>query len=189
MTTQIVTPVRVFILALVVGIGTALMLAWQTPLPPAEDASIVAAAPPPSAPSTQPAMALAAGAHQTTSDGITIIDIKEGEGLPVKDGDVVSVNYVGRLYYGGKEFDSSSDHGRPMDFSVSAGQVIKGMDEGIVGMKLGGKRQLMIPPYLAYGNLGAGNGLIPPGAALVFDLELVKIQEPPPSQGPQVPPG
>jgi peptidylprolyl isomerase len=181
-----ITPTRVFLVALILGVGTAMLLSWNIPLPPPE--APVDASAPPAAPSTQPAVALADGKRQVTADNLTIIDIKEGDGLPVKAGDIVDVNYVGRLYYGGKQFDASADHGTPLEFTVGHGDVIKGMDEGIIGMRVGGKRQLMIPSTLAYGSAGAGHGLIPGDAPLVFDLDLAKIQSAAPTPGPMVVP-
>jgi peptidylprolyl isomerase len=179
-----ITPVRVFIVAMVLGVGTAVLMSMNAPLPPQEAPIDALLAPAP--PSTQPAIALAVGKRTITNDNLMIIDVKEGDGPPVKAGDVVTVNFVGRLYYGGKQFQASADYGKPWEITVGAGQAIKGVDEGLVGMKVGGKRQLLIPPDLAYGQDGV-HGLIPSNATLVFDLELVK-DVPAPSQGPmQVP--
>ncbi|MEK7532504.1 MAG: FKBP-type peptidyl-prolyl cis-trans isomerase [Patescibacteria group bacterium] len=103
-----------------------------------------------------------------------IEDIKVGEGVEAKAGDTVSVHYTGWLTDGTK-FDSSVDRGEPFEFNLGAGEVIKGWDQGVAGMKVGGKRKLTIPPDLGYGDRGAG-GLIPPGATLVFEVELLTIK-------------
>lgn len=109
----------------------------------------------------------------TTSSGLKYIEEKEGTGPAAKSGDKVSVHYTGRLKDGTK-FDSSVDRKQPFDFPLGAGRVIKGWDEGVSGMKVGGKRKLIIPPELGYGKRGAGN-VIPPDAELHFDVELLKI--------------
>jgi len=107
-------------------------------------------------------------------------DLVVGTGAEIKAGQNALVHYTGWLYDAaapdnkGKQFDSSAG-GEPFDFPLGGGAVIKGWDEGVVGMKVGGKRRLVIPPDMAYGNSGAG-GVIPPGATLVFDVELVEIQ-------------
>lgn len=107
----------------------------------------------------------------STSDGLKYYDIKEGTGPVAKSGDKVKVHYTGWLT-NGKKFDSSVDRGQPFQFTLGAGQVIKGWDEGVAGMKVGGKRQLQIPPELGYGSRGAA-GVIPPNATLIFDVELL----------------
>jgi FKBP-type peptidyl-prolyl cis-trans isomerase FkpA len=109
-------------------------------------------------------------------NGLKMIDSKEGQGDAVKTGDTVSVHYSGWLYENekrGTKFDSSLDRGQPFFFTVGRG-VIRGWSEGVVGMKPGGKRQLIIPPDLAYGPRGAG-GVIPPNATLDFEIELLQI--------------
>lgn len=110
----------------------------------------------------------------TTPSGLKYVDLKEGTGPAAKKGDTVEVHYTGWLK-DGKKFDSSLDRGQPFTFPLGAGRVIKGWDEGVAGMKVGGKRKLIIPPDLAYGSRGAG-GVIPPNAELTFEVELLKIK-------------
>lgn len=103
------------------------------------------------------------------------IDIlEEGSGAAVKNGDVAVVHYVGTLVDGTK-FDSSIDRDTPLSFNLGAGEVIAGWEQGIVGMKIGEKRRLFIPPSLGYGSAGAG-GVIPPNASLIFEVKLLEIQ-------------
>ncbi len=109
----------------------------------------------------------------TTASGLQYIDLAEGEGDAAEAGRPVSVHYTGWLTDGTK-FDSSVDRNQSFQFNLGAGQVIAGWDEGVSGMKVGGKRKLTIPPELGYGAAGAG-GVIPPGATLVFDVELLEI--------------
>ncbi len=101
-------------------------------------------------------------------------DLKEGKGDEAKKGDTVEVHYTGWLT-NGKKFDSSLDRREPFSFKLGAGKVIQGWDEGVAGMKVGGKRKLTIPPELGYGADGAGN-VIPPNATLVFEVELLKVK-------------
>ena len=110
----------------------------------------------------------------TTKSGLKYIDEKVGEGREAKAGDTVSVHYTGTLK-DGKKFDSSRDRNEPFEFQLGAGRVIKGWDEGVAGMKVGGKRKLTIPPELGYGKRGAG-AVIPPDATLVFEVELLGIK-------------
>lgn len=105
--------------------------------------------------------------------GLKIEDIKVGQGAEVKAGNAVMVHYVGTLV-NGKKFDSSRDRGTPFSFMLGAGQVIKGWDEGVAGMKVGGKRKLTIPPELAYGARAIGS--IPPNSTLIFEVELLGVK-------------
>jgi peptidylprolyl isomerase len=109
----------------------------------------------------------------TTDSGLQYIDIVEGEGASPTQGQTVVVHYTGTLT-NGKVFDSSVERNQPFSFKIGVGQVIKGWDEGVMSMKVGGKRQLIIPPDLGYGARGAG-GVIPPNATLIFDVELLKV--------------
>jgi len=103
---------------------------------------------------------------------LQITDIWEGEGQEAKAGDTVQVHYVGVAYSTGEEFDASWNRGDPLQFQLGAGRVIAGWDQGVQGMKVGGRRQLIIPPGLAYGERGAGN-VIAPGETLIFVCDLV----------------
>lgn len=109
----------------------------------------------------------------TTPSGLKYIDIKEGDGATPQTGQTVVVHYTGTLEDGTK-FDSSRDRNRPFSFKLGVGQVIKGWDEGLSTMKVGGRRELIIPSELGYGARGAG-GVIPPNATLIFDVELLRI--------------
>jgi peptidylprolyl isomerase len=115
---------------------------------------------------------LAAPKPRTTASGLQITDVVVGDGQEAKPGQTVTVNYRGTLRTG-KEFDSSYGRG-PFSFPLGAGRVIKGWDEGVAGMRVGGKRQLVIPPDLAYGSRGAGS-VIPPDATLLFEVELLGV--------------
>ena len=109
-----------------------------------------------------------------TASGLEYAEIAEGTGARPKQGDTVSVHYTGWLK-SGQKFDSSVDRGEPFAFPVGKGRVIKGWDEGVATMKVGGKRKLIIPAHLGYGERGAG-GVIPPGATLIFEVELLGIR-------------
>ena len=109
----------------------------------------------------------------TTSSGLKYVDLVVGTGPAVKQGDHVSVNYVGKLLDGTK-FDASADHGGTFDYQQGVTSLISGWTEGTSTMKVGGKRKLIIPPQLGYGMEGAGGGVIPPNATLIFEIELVK---------------
>ena len=110
----------------------------------------------------------------TTSSGLMYADEKVGTGAEATAGQTATVHYTGWLT-DGKKFDSSIDRGKAFMFPLGAGHVIKGWDEGVEGMKVGGKRQLRVPPELGYGAAGAGGGLIPPNATLIFDVELIDV--------------
>jgi peptidylprolyl isomerase len=105
---------------------------------------------------------------------LVIGDIVEGTGQAAKPGDRLTMKYVGVLYATGKQFDASWDRGQDFPFTLGAGEVIPGWDKGMVGMKVGGRRELILPPDMAYGDQGAGAD-IPPGATLIFVVDLVKI--------------
>jgi FKBP-type peptidyl-prolyl cis-trans isomerase len=124
------------------------------------------AAPPPtmSAPALKP----------PADEKLQIQDLVVGKGAEAKSGDTVSVHYVGTLV-DGKEFDSSRKRGQPFNFPLGQGRVIKGWDQGVAGMKVGGKRKLTIPPSLGYGERGAGT--IPPNSVLLFEVELLDIKK------------
>ena len=110
----------------------------------------------------------------TTASGLQYEDIVVGTGTSPQPGHTVSVHYTGTLTNGAK-FDSSRDRGQPFQFVIGVGKVIKGWDEGVMSMKVGGRRKLTIPPSLGYGARGAGN-VIPPNATLVFDVELLDVK-------------
>lgn len=118
--------------------------------------------------------AMSADQETVTPSGLKYTDLVVGQGDTAKKGDLVVVHYTGWLT-DGKKFDSSVDRRDPFSFSLGAGRVIKGWDEGVQGMKVGGKRKLTIPPDLGYGARGAG-GVIPPNATLVFDVELLEVR-------------
>jgi FKBP-type peptidyl-prolyl cis-trans isomerase FkpA len=114
-------------------------------------------------------------------NSLQILELQPGAGAPIAAGQNAVVQYTGWLYEAGapdnkgKQFDSSRNSGQPFRFVVGAGQVIKGWDQGVAGMKVGSRRRLVVPADLAYGDSGAG-GVIPPGATLVFDVDLVAVE-------------
>ncbi len=127
--------------------------------------------------SVQPTVATTTFPKPTTMPEITklqVEDIKVGTGATVKSGNTVSIHYTGTLV-DGKKFDSSVDRGTPFETQIGVGQVIKGWDEGVVGMRVGGKRKLTIPYTMAYGEAGIP-GVIPPKATLIFEVELLSIK-------------
>ena len=113
------------------------------------------------------------GKEVTTSSGLQYIDLTVGTGATAQAGQTVTAHYTGWLE-NGKKFDSSVDRGQPFSFPLGAGRVIKGWDEGVQGMKVGGKRKLIIPSNLGYGARGAG-GVIPPNATLIFEVQLLGV--------------
>jgi peptidylprolyl isomerase len=125
-----------------------------------------------------PAAAQAVGRTMTTASGLKITDSKVGAGVSPKPGQICVMHYTGWLYRDGvkgQKFDSSVDRNEPFEFTIGKGQVIRGWDEGVATMKVGGKRTLIIPPELGYGARGAG-GVIPPNATLIFDVELLDVK-------------
>ena len=143
----------------------------STPTVAATEASVTVASTPSSTPKKT---TTGASKVVTTSSGLKYTELKVGSGATPKTGQTVSVHYTGTLENGTK-FDSSRDRGVPFEFPIGTGQVIKGWDEGISTMKVGGRRQLIIPPELGYGAGGAG-GVIPPNATLIFDVELLDVK-------------
>ena len=111
---------------------------------------------------------------ETTASGLQYVDVKPGSGAQPAAGQTAVVHYTGWLV-DGKKFDSSRDRGQPFEFPVARGQVIKGWDEGVATMKVGGVRKLIIPPGLGYGARGAGD-VIPPNATLTFEVELLGVK-------------
>lgn len=114
----------------------------------------------------------------TTASGLQVKDIKVGGGASPKSGQTCVMHYTGWLYVDGKKgkkFDSSVDSGAPFEFPIGQRRVISGWDEGVATMKVGGKRELIIPPALGYGERGAG-GVIPPNATLIFEVELLGVK-------------
>jgi peptidylprolyl isomerase len=126
-----------------------------------------------------PALPSLAAAHPVVHlpDGLAYQDEVVGKGALPKVGDMVTVHYVGTLT-NGKKFDSSRDRGQPFSYQIGTGQVIKGWDEGVITMHVGGRRKLIIPASLGYGAAGAGGGIIPPNATLLFDVELLSLKSP-----------
>ncbi len=120
----------------------------------------------------------AVGETIVTASELRITDTKIGDGATPQTGQICVMHYTGWLYENGSKgtkFDSSYDRGKPFEFPIGTGRVIKGWDEGVATMKVGGKRTLIIPPELGYGARGAG-GVIPPNATLIFDVELLDVK-------------
>lgn len=145
-----------------------------TPLPTPTPTPVAAPTPVPARSNNAPSPV--SGAPVTTPSGLQYWDLVVGTGETAAAGKVARVHYTGWLTDGTK-FDSSVDRNTPFEFRLGAHRVIRGWDEGVEGMKVGGKRQLRIPPDLGYGDRGAGGGRIPPGATLVFDIELLEVRE------------
>jgi FKBP-type peptidyl-prolyl cis-trans isomerase FkpA len=168
------------ILVTTLTLSVALVLGACSRDKPADDAA--ASAPASSTESTGAAPPASSPAEGTASMPMQKIELAPGNGAEIKSGQTALVHYTGWLYDAaapdnkGKKFDSSVDRNEPFEFPVGAGMVIKGWDDGVAGMKPGGKRRLVIPPEMGYGARGAGGGLIPGGATLVFDVELVEIR-------------
>jgi FKBP-type peptidyl-prolyl cis-trans isomerase len=150
-------------------VAVAIILALTTVAAVAQSASKKPAAPNTNAPTK------VTGDGVKTSSGLIYWDIRVGNGEVAKEGSHVRVHYTGWLT-SGKKFDSSVDAGKPFDFTIGNGEVIKGWEEGVAGMKVGGKRQLRIPPDLGYGAGGTPDGPIPPNATLIFDVQLLGVQ-------------
>jgi FKBP-type peptidyl-prolyl cis-trans isomerase len=170
---------RFVLIGLIALIGVAFFIASKAMAQDKKDATPGAD----STPSASQTPAAKAAAHKkaksasktiTTASGLKYQVLKPGTGAVAQAGQQVSVHYTGWLTDGTK-FDSSVDRGQPFQFTLGAGQVIKGWDEGVLGMKVGEKRKLTIPSSLGYGERGAGN-VIPPNATLVFDVELLGVQ-------------
>jgi FKBP-type peptidyl-prolyl cis-trans isomerase FkpA len=163
-------------LAVAAAVTTLALVSCSKQEPPAEPASVATV--PDTTTESQAAEPAATGAETMP---LQKTDLAPGTGDEIKSGQTALVHYTGWLYDAaaaenkGRKFDSSVDRNEPFEFPVGAGMVIRGWDEGVVGMKVGGKRRLVIPPEMGYGSRGAG-GVIPPGATLVFDVELVEIR-------------
>ncbi len=160
---------RIFATAVIVLVALAVSVSGQTPAtqtPTHKPAQ-------PVRPNTN-APTKVTGDGVKTDSGLQYWDIRVGTGAVAKAGDHVKVHYTGWLTTG-KKFDSSVDARQPFDFTIGKGDVIKGWEEGVAGMKVGGKRQLRIPPELGYGAAGTPGGPIPPNATLIFDIQLLSI--------------
>ena len=111
-----------------------------------------------------------------TPSGLRYVDLKLGEGAEAGEGKILEVNYTGWIKDGWVKFDSTLDTHRPLTLRLGAGDVIKGLDDGLTGMKVGGKRKLIVPPELGFGKEGGG-GVIPPNATLVYEVELLAVRD------------
>ena len=169
------------ILAVLIVVGVACSGSESTAIPsPTDDPTPIPTDPPtpdPTATDTpSPTTEVTSGSTSvvTTPSGLQYKDLIVGTGVRAKSGDTAFVHYTGWLE-DGTQFDSSVDRGVPLEFVIGAGQVIKGWDEGVASMNVGGKRELTIPPELAYGDRSVG-GVIPAGSTLIFEVELVEIR-------------
>ncbi|MCL5011181.1 MAG: FKBP-type peptidyl-prolyl cis-trans isomerase [Patescibacteria group bacterium] len=158
--------ILLIILAVIVAAALVWQIAFQKPLP--QPSSVEQK-------SQNQEEEAAVNSVKTNESGLKTEIIKPGSGRAAQNGDTVEVNYTGYLENGTK-FDSSIDRGEPYSFVLGEGRVIMGWDLGILGMKIGEKRKLTIPPDLAYGQAGAGNGAIPPNSVLIFEVELLNIK-------------
>ncbi len=156
------------------ALAAAALLSCQDPVPEPEPPPKPAKTATPAEPKSEAAPPASGAATEPTAKEVVIKDEKVGKGKAAKNGDTLSVHYTGKLTDGTK-FDSSRDRNEPFDVKLGAGQVIKGWEEGLVGMKKGGKRTLTIPPEKGYGKSGSPPK-IPPNATLVFDVELMEIK-------------
>ena len=167
---------RLSILCVLLAAALACQAQTATPPEPPQAAAQPAAAEAPAAAQEPEAAPEPEGAK------LVIKDTKAGKGREAASGDMLRVHYTGWLYNfnakdgKGRKFDSSRDRGQPLELPIGAGKVIKGWDQGIVGMKVGGKRTLVIPPELGYGARTMGNGIIPANSTLLFEVELVGIK-------------
>ena len=146
----------------------------QESSPPAETGQTTAEAPAEQAMPAASAIPMVAGDTITTESGLKYIEMAAGSGPTPEAGQLIGAHYTGWLLDGTK-FDSSRDRGQPLQFPIGQGRVIRGWDEGLMSMSVGGRRLLIIPPGLAYGDRGTPGGPIPPQATLIFDVELVSI--------------
>ncbi|TYQ07322.1 UNVERIFIED_ORG: FKBP-type peptidyl-prolyl cis-trans isomerase FkpA [Zoogloea ramigera] len=154
----------------------------QTPAEPAAAAAPAAPAAPAAAATPAAPVVVGSATPGPAAESLIVNDTKVGTGREATSGATVYMHYTGWLYrplaknMRGRQFDSSIPRGEPLDFVLGTGRVIKGWDQGIVGMKVGGKRTLIIPSELAYGSRAAPGGGIPPNSALIFDVELIDVK-------------
>lgn len=162
-------------LLIVLSTGILLIGCAKKEVPPAQQSTQAAkeVAPPPAS-----GIPTVVGDTVTTPSGLKYIEITVGQGASPTLGQIVSAHYTGWLTNGSR-FDSSRDRGQPLEFTLGAGRVIKGWEEGLASMKVGGRRMLIIPPSLGWGDRGTPGGPIPPGATTIFDVELVATNNPP----------
>lgn len=166
-------PALVYVILILVLAG-AVWFIYKNKIAP--DREVLSESPSPSPTSSPNLEATPAGQIVELANGLKYQDTVIGTGQTVSKGDIAQVHYVGALV-SGQKFDSSRDRGQPFSFKVGAGEVIKGWDLAVPGMKEGGKRILLIPPQLGYGTQGAGGGVIPPNATLIFEVELLNTQK------------